>query len=160
MGCGSYGVTQVLVGLHRVGVVGLRKALLQAQDSGLADREAILDRLIETLTADNYFPKGQTAALRTALWREYLRYLGEDFREFFSEVRVTVRGEPGERRDQFVEMAESVFADFELKPIADFAEESKTGSDPELLIGDQRVVHGLLSRDKFKSAVRKNLSDW
>ena len=90
MGCASFGVTQVLVGLHRVGVVGLDDALKRAEASGLEDREAKIDLMVEELKSDNFMPPGQTAAFRRALWREYLRRRNEDFSDYLSEAEVTV----------------------------------------------------------------------
>ena len=101
---GSFGVTPILVGLNRVGIVGLGDALKQIDAEGLTEREAIVDRLIETLSPDNYLPESQREAFRIALWREYLRFKGRDLRPFYSEIDVTVRSEPGDERDRFVDL--------------------------------------------------------
>ena len=87
----------ILVGLHRVGLVGFRDALAAAAASGLDDREAIVDSLVETLASENYIPDPGDEAFRIALWREFLRHRGQDFRAFFSEVAVTVRA--GDRQE-------------------------------------------------------------
>jgi hypothetical protein len=160
VGCKTFGVTQVMVGLYRVGLVGLRQALEAVEGEGLTDREAIVDRIIGELGRDNYLPDRQLEAFRPALWREYLRYRGEDFREFFSEVAVTVRGEPGEERDRFVELARSVFAEHELRPVFSYAAPDAEGPNPVLLIGDHQVVAGMSTKDRFSAAVRKSFSDW
>ena len=97
---GSFGVTPVLVGLNRIGIVGLPDALKKAKASGLTDRERVVDLLFETLTAHNYVPEGQQEDFRTALWREYLRHAGEDPSEFYSEIEVTVRGQADPERDR------------------------------------------------------------
>jgi hypothetical protein len=160
MGCKTFGVSQVLVGLHRVGVVGLRKAIQEVEGARIADREQILDILIESLRKENYLPDSQVVDFRTALWREVLRYRGEDFSEYFSQVEVTVRGEAGEDRDRFVDLLRSVFADFELRPVFIFAERADDGVHPLLAAGDQIIVRGLQTRANLKSAVRKSFSDW
>jgi hypothetical protein len=160
MGCRSFGVNSVLVGLHRVGIVKLRDALEKAGASGLTDREAIVDLLIETLAADNYIPDRQVDAFRVSLWREYLRFKGEDFSDFFSEIEVTVTGEAGGARDGFVEMAKAVFADFELKPLVTFALPGDGEASPQLVIDGEAIVSGLQSRQRFKAAVRKSITDW
>jgi hypothetical protein len=158
--CGSFGVTPVMIGLHRIGVVGLDKALQQVDQAGLEGREAELARLMEILAADNYIPESQREAFRTAIRRELLRHRGEDFSDFFSPAEVIVRGDPGEERDRFVAMLESVFADFELRPVVTFAPAPRDGPGPELAIGDHAIVSGAVSRDRFKRAVRTSLSDW
>jgi hypothetical protein len=160
MRCKDYGVKQIMVGLHQVGVVGLRKALQQVDDSGVSDREAIVDRLIEILVTDNYIPDRTDDDFRMSIWREYLRHRGEDISPFFSRVAVSVRGEPGERRDEFVAMAKDVFAGHELAPDIGYDDADDGGNTPELLIDDHVVVAGMLSRTAFNTAVRKSFSDW
>jgi hypothetical protein len=160
MRCGSFAVAQVLIGLHRVGIVGLHQACEKASAAGLAEREAIVEFLLAELAADNFVPKGQEEAYRIALWREYLRFLGEDFHEFLSEVEVTVRGEPGEERDRLVELFASVLAEFELRPIVEFAAADEEGANPQLLIDGDTVARGVPTKRALKATVRQRLSDW
>jgi hypothetical protein len=158
--CKTYGVTPVLIGLQGVGIVKLRPALDQTAASGLTEPEELLDFLIDVLAADNYIPNRQDEPYRRAIWREYLRFQKQDVSDFYSDVEVTVRGEPGEGRDAFVATAESVFADHELKPIVTFEPPNKEGRNPELLIRDMSVVSGKPTRKMFDKAVRKSFSDW
>jgi len=159
--CGSYSVSQVLVGLHRVGIVGLRQACEKVAAVGLAGRQEIVDFLLSELGADNFIPVGQEEAFRTALWREYLRFVGVDFSEFFSEIEVTVGGEPGENRDSLVERCTLVLAEFELRPVVDLAGANQGGGpDPELVIGGTTVARGLPSRKSLRATIRQRLSDW
>ena len=69
MPCRAFGVNTVLIGLHQVGIVGLRDAFKEAEEMGPADRDTILDRLLERLSADNYVPDSLIEAYRTAIWR-------------------------------------------------------------------------------------------
>jgi hypothetical protein len=158
--CSNIGADTILVGLHRVGLVGLRAALEKTDRAGLEERDAIVDRLIELLATDNYFPDSQLEPFRLAIWREYLRYKGEEIRPFYSEIEVTVVGEPGADRDGFVEMMRSVLGDFELKPVIAYAPPRAGDPDPRLVIDDETIVRGLQSRRSFKSAVHKSISDW
>jgi hypothetical protein len=159
--CGSYSVSQVLIGLHRVGIVGLRQACEKVAAVGLAGRQEIVDFLLSELGADNFIPVGQEEAFRTALWREYLRFVGGDFSEFFSEIEVTVGGEPGENRDSLVERCTLVLAEFELRPVVDLAGANQGGGpDPELVIGGTTVARGLPSRKSLRATIRQRLSDW
>jgi len=153
-------VSQVLVGLHRVGMVGLRQACEKVTAAGLAGREEIVDCLQAELAADNFIPKAQVEAYHTALWREYLRFVGEDFSEFFSEIEVTVRGEPGDDRDRLAGLCASVLGDFELRPVAEFADADEAGPNPQLVIGGTTVARGLPSRKSLKATIRQRLSDW
>lgn len=160
MRCGSFAVSQVLVGLHRVGVVGLRQACEKVAAAGVAGREEIVDRLQAELAADNFIPATQEDDYRFALWREFLRFAGEDFSEFFSEIPVTVRGEPGGDRDRLVGLCAAVLADFELRPVVEFADADEEGPNPQLSIGGATVARGLPSRRSLKATVRHRLSDW
>jgi hypothetical protein len=158
--CKDFGVAQIMVGVHRVGLVGLNEALEHAVDSGLTDREEIVDSLIEFLSGENYFPDRRVEEFRIALWREYLRCRGEDFSDFYSRVEVRVRGEAGPDRDEFVGLVRAAFADHELEPVVEFEPGECRGPGPELLIGDHLVVAGLASPDDFKTNVRKSFSEW
>jgi len=158
--CGSYAVSQVLVGLHRVGIVGLQQACEKASAADLGDREQIVDFLLAELAADNFIPREQEEAYRTALWREYLRFLGKDFSEFFSHIEVTIRGEPGEDRDRLAELCASVLAEFELRPVVEFEAEGDDGPEPQLAIADETVVRGVPSPRSLKATIRQRLSDW
>ena len=160
MGCKGFGVHTTMVGLHRVGLVGLDDALKKADASGLDEREAIVDLLVETLQADNYLPASQADEFRTAMWREYLRHRGEDCSEFFSEIEVTVRGEPGQERDRFMETFGDVIAEFELNPVVTFHPPGEPDPNPQLVIHGEVVVRGSPSRQSFKIALRKSVSDW
>jgi hypothetical protein len=160
VGCRSFGVNTILVGLHRVGLVGLEEALKKAAGSGLEGREALTALLLDTLTTENYVPEAQREALGLALWREYLRYRGEDFSEFLSEIEVTVRGEEDEAREAFVDTLGAVFREIELKPSIVFAPPAAPGPNPQLVINDEIVVRGAQSRQAFKTAVRRSITDW
>lgn len=160
VGCRSFGVNTVLVGLHRIGLVGLKEALERADAAGSLDQYRRIDLIIEILAGENYIPDRETPELRTAVWREYLRFKGEDFTEFFSEIAVTVRGPEDDTRDTFVDMLESVFGDFELRPVMTFDTEPVEGKSPQLIIDDDLIVGGLKSRRNFKMAVRRSITDW
>jgi len=160
MGCKSFGVSQILIGLYKIGISGLADALKKATESGLSDRDAILNLLIETLSTGNYIPESQVEAYRTALWREYLRYNRKDFSAFFSEAEVVVRGEPGEELNRFLRLTASVFAEFELKPVIRLEPPDRDGPNPQLIAREDVIVRGMPVRAQFKSAVQKSLTDW
>jgi len=160
MGCGQYAAPQVLIGLYRVGIVGLRKACSTVAAAGRGDREEVVDALLEELSPENYIADDLRDAYRTALWREYLRATGGDFSEFFSRIEVTVRGGPGKDRDRLIELCRSVLADFELQPDIELAPAGDDGPNPQLVIGDDVVARGLPSRRVLKATIRHRLSDW
>jgi hypothetical protein len=160
MRCSEYSVPQVMVGLHRVGIVGLRQACAKVAAIGLEARHQIVDALLEELSSENFIPADQFDEYRTALWREYLRSVGRDFSEFFSQIEVTVHGEPGEDRSQLVQLCTSVLAEFELRPVVGLASAADEGPNPQLVIGGSTVARGLPSRRVLKATLRRRLSDW
>ena len=159
-GCVSGMTAQLLVGLHRIGLVGLREALKEAHTSGLVEREEIVDYLIEKLSPANYMPSAESESYRQALWREFKRYRGEDISDFYSEVEVVVRGEPGEKLDKFLQTMVAVFAEYELKPVVSFEPPAEKGPHPQLVLGDEPVVKGIVPKLAFKHSVRKVITDW
>lgn len=160
MKCKDYSVRQILIGLHRVGIVGLHNAIRSAEDSKLLDREAIVDLMLENLRLSNYIPDEQTDAYRPALWREYLRYRGEDISDLYTPVPVIVRGEASDDRDRFVEMMRTAMALFELRPDITFAPADTDGTHPVLVIGEDVVARGAQSQRGMEKAIRQSLSDW
>lgn len=160
MGCGDYAVQQVLVGVHRVGIVGLRQACAKIADSGPDEPDAVMDALLAELRAGNYVGDEQLEDYRAALWREYLRFLGRDFSAHFSKIDVVIRGDAGEARDRLVELCRAVLADFELRPEIELQPAVDDDPRPELLIGDSPVARGLPSRRELKATIRRRLSDW
>ena len=160
MGCGTFGVAQIMIGLHRVGIVGLQQALKDLDEEGLRDRPEILSFLLDRLAKENYIPDTETEAYECALWREVLRHRGEDFSEFFPTVEVTVSGDGDRIREQFVELIQSVFAEFELRPVVSFADRIDAGGQPVLTFGDHEILRGLRSRQATRLAIRKSFSGW
>jgi len=150
-------VDQVLVGLDRVGIAGLRAAVKKAAESGLTEREAVVDFLLDALEPENYIPDRGDEAYRTALWREYLRFRGEEIRDTFSGVEVTIRGGAGEERDTLAKLLGSVLEEFELKPIVTSGE---GGGDPEIEILGETIARGIPGRRELREAVRKSISGW
>jgi len=156
----SYTVTQVLIGTHRVGIVGLRSCLRAIDDSGLEDREAIVDFMIEALGASNFIPDSRLEEYRIAVLREYLRHRGEDFSEFYSEIPVVLRGGSDNERGQLARMITVVLAEHELRPT--LAVEVGHEEDAELVleINGEEVTRRMPTLNGLKTAVRHRLSDW
>jgi hypothetical protein len=161
MKCGKpANVDMILIGLHQVGVIGLRDALKKAAESGLEEREEITDFLLTDLSRENYFPNAQIEACRLALWREHLRFHGEDIRPFFTSMAVDVRGAAGDERDRFVETLLEIFHGFELNPQITYHPPDGDDPTPELLIEGEPIVRGCLSEAAFKAAVRRRIGEW
>jgi len=161
MGCGSGRVvTKVLVGLHEVGIVGLREAFEEAEREAPADREAAVLRALEILDARNWVPESQSEDFRRAVWREYLRRRGEDLRSYFSRLEVTVRGEAGGARDALEALLASVLGDFELAPVVTHEAPDTPGANPKIVIAGEEIAEGPTDRRSLKQAIRKRIAHW
>jgi len=162
MGCKSYGVSSILVGLHRVGVVGLARALERADEAGLTEdnHAEVVAVMMEGLSRDNYIPEQQRAEFEAALFREFLRHRGKDIHEYFSELPVRVTALPGDQREQVAELVRSVLAAFELKPVFEYCTPTEQDRDLTLTIGHETVSASGLDRTQLQAAVRRRVSEW
>lgn len=158
--CKDYSVTQVRIDMHRVGIVGLADALEAAAESGLEERSAIEDLLLDTVAARNYVPADHVAAYRRALWREFERHRGRDISPYFDDVHVTVRGPAGESRDRFVTLLAAVLAEFELRPLVHFEGQTTGDSALQLDLAGDTILRGMPTRRTLRSAIYRSFSDW
>jgi hypothetical protein len=150
----------ILVGLNKVGIVGLRDAIRKANNAGLTEREETVDHIMQLLSNENYIPDPQDAEYRQTIWREFLRHRGENIRPFYSEIEVTVRGKAGPERDRFVQTLTSVLNEFELQPSITYLPPSDPDAALELMIDDESVVRGSVPQDQLKLAVHRRISEW
>ena len=162
-------VTQILVGGHRTGIIGLKEALNEAQDrcEGLSDEDTG-SALLEIFSRRNYIPSSITEIYREAFLREYKKHIGEPVDAPASQgLQIKVLG-PGcpqcEKLEQEVMavMAETgVIADLEhVRDLSEIGTYGVMGS-PALVIDNQiKAVGSVPSREKLKNwiqeAVNKN----
>jgi hypothetical protein len=157
---GMASVTQVLVGLRRIGIVGLRESLKAVEAAGATERDEVVDVMLETLSGLNYIPSHVQGDYREALWREYKRHRGEDIRDLYSEIEIVVRGEPGADLDRFLRALRNSFGEHELKPAVTIEEPDPSGRNPQMLIDGEVVLAGTARERDVERAVRAQISDW
>ena len=153
-------VPQVLIGLDRVGLVGLEQAFEKADESGLKEPEELVALLMEALSGPNYIPGASENEYRKTVWREYLRHRGEDIRNLYPEIEVVVRGEAGEDRDRIVGALTTILAEHELKPSFRYEPPDPDGVNPQVSIAERVVVRGAQSESAIRKAVRAQMDDW
>lgn len=153
-------VSSVMIGLSRVGLAGLKRAFERAEESGLVEREPLVDLMLQVLAELNFIPPARRDDYGRAVWREYVRHRGGEIRDLYSEIEVVVRGEPGEALDRFEQTLRSVFEEYELRPVVTREPAEPGGSDPELLIGGEVVLAGAVRAAEVRRAVRRRISDW
>jgi len=153
-------VQPIRVGLHLVGIVGLRQALEQVHTGGPREREEASQALLELLAGDNYIPDGQHDEYREAFWRELLRYRGEDVAPFYVRQPMELRGEPGPRLDAFVTTLHRVLAGFEMVPVLTFAPPEEKGPHPTLLAEGEVLLKGNPGQQGMWRVLRRCLTEW
>ena len=151
---------QILVGLERIGIVGLEEAFAIAEEMEGAPRETVIDRMIDALERQNYVPASAVDQYRTALWREHLRRRGEDIREFYSEIDVVVETGSPDEADTFAEHLAGAFAKHELKPRVSEQEPAEEARTPRLLIHGELVIEGTTDPRRLATAIGRQISDW
>jgi len=149
----------VLIGLRRVGLVGLREALRKLDEEPRLEEDAAVERLLEVLRRRNYIPEEHEEAYRRALGRELRRSRGGDLRPLFEEIAVTIRGAEGADRSRLLEDLGAILAELELRPALSF-EPAGPGENPQVVIGGEVIHRGPGPRPRLRTAVERTLSDW
>lgn len=73
----THQITQIRVGGHRIGIVGLKSALSEvAETCSGRDDEQIASELLVRLEENNYFPNAAREEYKRALWKEFLKFTG------------------------------------------------------------------------------------
>jgi len=153
-------VQPIRVGLHLVGIVGLRQALEQVHKGGPRAREEASQALLGLLRGDNYIPDDQHDEYREAFWRELLRYRGEDITPYFVRQPMELRGEPGPRLDAFVTTLHKVLAGFEMVPVLTFEPSDPAGPHPTLVAEGEVLLKGNPGQQGMWRVLRKRLTEW
>lgn len=153
-------VSQVLLGLDRIGLVGLAEAFERADSAGLEGREELVSFLVEALSSRNFISPASENEYRKAVWREYLRHRGEDIRHLYSELEVVVRAEAGEDRDRIVGAVKAVLNEHELEPSFRYESPGLEGASPTVSIAGQVVVRGARSESAIRKAIKARMDDW
>jgi len=153
-------VTQIRIGKHMTGIIGLKPALAEAaaQCRDMTD-DLIGEMLLEMLGRRNYIETGLRDVYAQAFVREYKKFIGQPVAEVGGQgLTIKVLG-PGctqcerlEREVMTVMSENGVTA--ELEHVRDVAEIARLGvmGVPALLINDEvKVVGSVPSREKIKT---------
>ncbi|MFO7687170.1 MAG: MTH895/ArsE family thioredoxin-like protein [Desulfobacterales bacterium] len=120
-------VTRILVGGHRIGIIGL-KPLLEAVARELAGRpdEEIKAELMKRLGKSNYIAPAAEAAYQTAFFREYKKSIGEPIPEEPSgSLQIKVLGPGCPSCDQLEKDLMTVMAELNLSADLDHVRDIK-----------------------------------
>jgi hypothetical protein len=161
---GSTEVTQVRVGKHMTGIIGLEQALAQVADrrEGLADAQ-IVEMLLQSLSQSNYIPDNIRDLYAQAFLREFKKFIGQPVTEIPSEgldIKVLGRGCP--QCDRLEQEVMAVLADIRVEAaldhVRDVAQIGRFGvlGMPALVINDKVVCVGSVpTRDSIRAWIEQ-----
>ncbi len=157
-------VTQIQVGKHRIGIIGLKAALSELpEDPGDMPDEEIGSLLLETLSKKNYIGSNLRKEYSQAFLREYKKHIGQPVIEPSSGVmQIKVLGAGCLRCEKLEREVMAVLADSgimaELEHVRDLAEIGSYGvmGTPALIVnGEIKAVGVVPSRARLKTWIEQ-----
>jgi small redox-active disulfide protein 2 len=143
-------VTQISVGGHRTGIIGLKSVLQAAAQefTGRSDEE-IKAELMERLGRSNYIAPAARAAYETAFFREYKKFIGDPLPENPSgplQIKVLGQGCPScdKLEQELMEVVAELNLPADLEHVRDIKEIACYGvmGNPALVINGKVVAAG------------------
>ena len=157
-------VTQLKIGKHMTGIVGLKEALEEVADKVRnPSDEQIVGLMMEKLSSKNYIPSTETELYESVLLREYKKFMGESIPELpleNVEVKVLGSGCPNcDRLEQELMMVIGQMGiDADLVHVRDIKEISRYGvmGVPALVINRKvKAVGTVPSRADLKAFLKE-----
>lgn len=161
-------VTQIRIGKHMTGIIGLKPALASAaaRCQGMTDGR-IGEMLLEMLDKRNYIETGLQDVYMQAFVREYKKYIGEPITETRGQgLNIKVLGPGCTQCDRLEHEVMTVMSEngitAEFEHVRDVAEIARLGvmGVPALLINDKiKVVGSVPPREKIKGWILQAVVD-
>ena len=157
-------ITQIRIGKHNTGIVGLDSILTEAAGQGMDVQEDDIGKfLIEKASKQNYIPSNATHLYEAALVREYKKHMGQPVESIPMEgiqIKVLGAGCPScDRLEQeMMAVIEKAGVEAQLEHVRDFREISSYGvmGSPALVInGRVAAVGSIPSRSKLLTLIQK-----
>jgi len=155
-------VTQIKIGRHQTGIIGLEDALKQiAQEGAGLSGEKIGACLVKKLSEKNYIPAGVTDLYEAAFLREYKKFTGEEVPPEpveGIEIKVLGAGCPNCERltSELMNLTEKMNIEADIEHVRDIqriAEYGVMGSPALVINGKIRTVGTLPSRARLKEFI-------
>jgi len=157
-------VTQIKIGKHKTGIIGLEKILEQIVKEGQqgSDQEIAI-AMIEKLSKKNYIPATVVKLYKEAFIREYKKFIGESIPELHMnglEIKVLGAGCPtcDKLEQTLMALIEETGVEADLDHIRDIKEISQYGvmGSPALVInGKVKAVGSVPSIARLKDFIRE-----
>lgn len=118
-------VTQISLGLLKVGLSGLKSAIQEVQALGDLSDEEIAQALLVRLKPKNYIPAAAEDNYRQALLREFKKALGEKVKEEESGLNLKILGTGCPACDQLAQTVMQVLAELGLPAEVEYVRDPK-----------------------------------
>ncbi len=160
----KHDITQIRVGKHTVGIVGLKSTIKEmAEDFLRKPDDMIAAELLHRLSEENYIPDKVKGKYGRAFVREFRKFLGQPFQEERLDIlEVKVLG-PGcvqcnRLENEVMEVLTALNLPANLEHVRDLEEIGKYGvwGIPALIINDKAVCVGKVPP---KSQIKKYLEE-
>ena len=157
-------ITQIRIGKHNTGIVGLDSILTEAAGQGMDVQEDDIGKfLVKKVSQQNYIPSNATHLYEAALVREYKKHMGQPVESIPMEgiqIKVLGAGCPScDRLEQeMMGVIEKAGVEAHLEHVRDFKEISSYGvmGSPALVInGKVKAVGSIPSRTKLLAILQE-----
>jgi small redox-active disulfide protein 2 len=160
----EYDITQIRIGKHKVGIIGLKSAIEEmAKDFVQKPDDIIAVEFLHRISAQNYIPNKVKEIYGRAFVREFRKFLGQPYKEERLEIlEVKVLGPGCAQCDRLESEVMDILNEMNLpaniEHVRDLTEIGKYGilGMPALIINDKVVCVGKIPS---KSKIKKWLED-
>lgn len=146
----DFEVTQIKIGKHKVGIIGLKNALEEMADNfAQKSDDGVIKELLNRISKTNYIPDHMREGYGRAFLREFRKFLGQFYQEEYSgELEIKVLGAGCTRCDRLEKDVMDALNEMDLaanlEHVRDIKEIGKFGvmGTPALLINDKVMCVG------------------
>ncbi len=159
----SQDIKEIYIGGKKVGLINLQTALSEVRDLGLTNRIQIMAELLRRARKDNYIPVSAERDYCDALYREYLRFQGEDIPDEHQFMEIFILGPGCPRCEELEKRVKNAIAALSLpanvEHIRDLKRISQFGPvpTPGLVINGKLILAGKVPpSDELKKLIASN----
>ncbi|MEO0123054.1 MAG: thioredoxin family protein [candidate division WOR-3 bacterium] len=152
-------IRQITVKGNRIGIIGLDEIFQSAKQAQIGDGNSLKNFLLEKAKEQNYIPSSAEEDYKNALYREYLRFCGEEVEEEEAGLVIKILGPGCPSCEQLEKDVRTVVQELniaaDIQHIRDLKEISKYGviTTPGLVINKKIVSTG-------KVPNKNQIKDW
>ena len=135
-------ITQIKIGNHSVGIIGLAKIFAGVRDLKITDGEELQNEILTRVRWSNYIADDAEEDYARALLREYRRFLGEKVEEEHGALEIRILGPGCPRCEELMRRVMTVVAEMNLPADVQHVRDVKKISDYGVVFTPGLVVDG------------------